>query len=245
MSSIHIRNIKKEDTDDGKTCLSALICENDSERTMTFSAPSKYREFLCADRADPFVVALLSKALKQGSNIECEAPVSEKLLYSLNHLYFSALTFVFHELKDSIVIAEKALPCQTNGITGLIISGDDYDSNVLSKLDQISEYKPEILLTDGKELSEDFFRDLDERKISVLPVTHNIDKFYPLDEISTKTIRRLAPVLALQGLIGQVLYIPQFNDREFQLDKNNPDRYEALSVECFSTDSLHLLFTPF
>ncbi len=245
MSNIYIRKSEIEETDEGNICLSAFIFENDAERKMKFEFPEKYKEYLTTDRADPFVAALVWKAMKQGSDIECEDPVSEKLLYSLNHLYIPALTFEFHDLKDAKVKANCALPCATRGATGVIVSGENHDSKVFGILDSVNEYKPLVLITDGKQLNDDFMKDLDERKIFVLPVVHNLDEYFSPEPAQTATIRRLSAALALQGLFSEIIYIPQYNDREFKLDPSNCDRYEVLSTECFSTDSLRFLLTAF
>ena len=243
MNSIHIGKSHITETADGLALLSADVTVNNIEKQICFSVPLQYRESLCEDRADPFVVAMIRTAMEQGRDIECEDPVSEKLLYSLNHFYIPTLAPVFEQLKQMKVIAEPATPCVTRDTTGIVCS--EYN-NVLEKLDQISEYKPEVIcVTSDKTLSNDLIDKLKEREISLLPVYSNLDQILDSDPEQTITIRRLAPVLALQGLLGTLIYIPQFSDIDFSFDPDSADHYENLSVECFSTDSLHMLFMPF
>lgn len=46
-----------------------------------FAVPSDIKSYLCTDRGDAFVVAMLWYAMITGSDIESEAPMSEKMVF--------------------------------------------------------------------------------------------------------------------------------------------------------------------
>ena len=56
-----------------------------------FAVPLEYKDSLCADRGDAFVVAMLWYAMVTESDIVCEAPVSEKMAFGIKHYLVPAL----------------------------------------------------------------------------------------------------------------------------------------------------------
>lgn len=60
------------------------VCWEKPDFALYFKLEDTYQEGLCTDRADAHVVAMLYYAMASGSDIESEAPVSTKLLYSIN-----------------------------------------------------------------------------------------------------------------------------------------------------------------
>lgn len=51
-----------------------------------FRVPMEFQDGICADRADAFVVGLVFYAMAVGTDIKCEMPVSDELLFNLNHI---------------------------------------------------------------------------------------------------------------------------------------------------------------
>lgn len=64
---------------------------DNSQKGLYFAVPLKFKDGLCADKADAFVVAMLWYAMTTGSDIKCEAPVSEQLYTMINNVLFPAL----------------------------------------------------------------------------------------------------------------------------------------------------------
>lgn len=62
----------------------SIINENGNEYVLRFGTYSEYARYLTDDRLDPFVVALLPRAMRRKENIKCMAPVSRSLLYQIN-----------------------------------------------------------------------------------------------------------------------------------------------------------------
>lgn len=59
--------------------------------SLWFSAPAEYAEYLCAERSDAFVIAMLWYAMITGSDIRFEAPLSGKLHNGLTQKLIPAL----------------------------------------------------------------------------------------------------------------------------------------------------------
>ena len=56
-----------------------------------FAVPIEYKEYLCVERGDAFVVAMLWYAMITGSDIESIAPVSEKMVFHITRYLIPAL----------------------------------------------------------------------------------------------------------------------------------------------------------
>lgn len=56
-----------------------------------FAVPKVYKQFLCPERSDAFIVAMLWYAMITGSDIEFEAPMSEKMGFNIQHFLIPAL----------------------------------------------------------------------------------------------------------------------------------------------------------
>ena len=56
-----------------------------------FAVPIEYKDYLCAERGDAFVVAMLWYAMIIGSDIESVAPLSEKMVFHITKYLIPAL----------------------------------------------------------------------------------------------------------------------------------------------------------
>ena len=56
-----------------------------------FAVPMEYKDCLCVERSDAFVVAMLWYAMITGSDIESEAPMSEKMVFHITRYLIPAL----------------------------------------------------------------------------------------------------------------------------------------------------------
>lgn len=67
---------------------------NADDSGLWFAVPVDLKEYLCKDRSDAFVVAMLWYAMVTGSDIESEAPMSEKMVFSIKSFLIPALCTV-------------------------------------------------------------------------------------------------------------------------------------------------------
>ncbi len=67
--------------------LCANVSIENENKIFYFEVNQRYRDYLCQDRADPFITALLNFSQTMGYDINCEQPVTERLLYQLQNYY--------------------------------------------------------------------------------------------------------------------------------------------------------------
>lgn len=79
-------------------------------REIWFEVGEEYGEYLCADRADAFLIGLLSVAMREGEDIVCEAPVTEMLLYNIQNYLLPCVTEHAHKLYRPMITAATVEP---------------------------------------------------------------------------------------------------------------------------------------
>ena len=57
-----------------------------------FEFEKRYKEYLCSERSDAFVMGLLSTAMENNMDIEFDAPISERLYYQLTNYYIPMIS---------------------------------------------------------------------------------------------------------------------------------------------------------
>ncbi len=104
-------------------------CWENDDFYLYFMVDINYAEDLCHDRSDAFVVALIYYAMVTGEDIMCDAPVSERLLYNLNHTLIPMLCNEHTGFKRIKIIAsaiKKAVPNKGAVATGMSCGVDSF-----------------------------------------------------------------------------------------------------------------------
>lgn len=85
-----IINKLKLETGGGKTYISSLVIDECSkeEKTIFFSVPNEYADYLVTENADAFVLAALIPAIVTRQHITVKAAVSDSLMYHLTSLRY-------------------------------------------------------------------------------------------------------------------------------------------------------------
>jgi len=99
MLTIHAPEIIEREKD---TVLQACFECNGTKDTLWFSTPKEWSKYLCCERGDAFLVALLPMAMKWGEDIKVFAPVSERLYYTLTKHFIKVLVDTypgFHQVQ--------------------------------------------------------------------------------------------------------------------------------------------------
>lgn len=110
------------ETVDGQVHLCARVSIYDRSTVLWFGVEKKYAKYF-TKRADPFLLAMLGTAMRRGLDIQCEAPVSQRLLYQLQYSYIPSLVGVGRAKKISIVAPfaygqEENVGAKATGFTG-------------------------------------------------------------------------------------------------------------------------------
>ena len=74
----------------GKVRVSAKVTI-ENEQILWIEFDEVYAEYVCWERSDAFLLAVLPIAMRRGMDVECEAPVGEELLYQLREYLLPAL----------------------------------------------------------------------------------------------------------------------------------------------------------
>ena len=71
-----------------KTKLIAVIDRPNKEPfSLFYEVDSEYTQYLCSESSDAFLLGILEYAMYWCMNIECTAPVTERLYYQLQNYY--------------------------------------------------------------------------------------------------------------------------------------------------------------
>ena len=242
-------------TGDGLVRLCADVTISGQKRQLWYGVEERYEVALVKDRSDPFVAALVRIAMQLDADIVCDEPISQRLLYKINHSYIPALASAFRDLKAVQVIAEPAGLHKTKGAVGCSCTFG-VDSLYTIMKNSRGEYPVTHICLfnagtfEGESGRETFRRHYKlvhtyakQRGLDSLFVDTNLHEVlnerYP--DVSAQRIFSI--VLALQGLFGIYHYASTFRDEHFRFSEYNCAYYDPLTVTCFSTDSLRFFLS--
>lgn len=151
-----------EEDMDGKTRLCACVTFKGQKQVMWFSVNSEYGRYLTQDRADAFVAALLTPAMRAGADIVSYAPVSKSLLYQLNQYLIPMMALnmssVFHLVILHAKLIQTVPDCDgavcTSGTAGVDCLFSLYQDQVLPA--DSDQKLTHLFLTSNELLSEAF-----------------------------------------------------------------------------------------
>lgn len=245
---------------------SRLTCDISIDKKIKkiwFEVDTKYEKYLTHERADAFLIGILSFAMRNSHDIKCCAPVTEELLYKIETYLIPSLTKYnqnFYASKISTCIA-PALK-HANGVgTGCSCGVDsmhaianyynpDYPSLKLTHLcinsvgafnECYSNYGIDKAKEERIQKAQEVAKALD------IPLIVTNSNFY--EEISqvhlyTHTYSSLFAIYALQKLWKVYFYGSSGYDfSSFSLKDNgtlDSGHYELLSLDCFSTSNLKI-----
>ncbi len=221
--------------------------------TLWFSVDEKYGKYLVDDRADAFVVGLLTTAMKDGMDIVCEAPVSRRLLYQLRHYLIPILAANlpgYHAIELRAESTDVKLPCAGAVATGWTGGVD----SMFTLMKTLHAEEPSRRLThlmiasngaleaeDNSALLKALVRKAEdgvaaELGLSVVGIDSNIQELVPEPFLAVAAYRHAAVILALQKLFGVYYSSAAYEFSRFSFDENNCFYYELVLFDNFRTD---------
>ena len=239
---------------DGFTRLCSVIRIGDKAQQLWYGVPTEQESALSVGRADPFVLALLPTALRQGLDISSEDPLSERLHFQLRNDLIPALVQTegpYHCVSLHTPLTDIPLPSQNAVATGF--SGGVDSLYTIYRHGQDCEYPLTHLavfncgIYEGKNYRQTF---LDacrrcgefarEQKLKTVFVDSNLYEVLPERYLDVGTFRLLSCALAVQGLVSIYLLSSGYPFEQFSLDVHNTACFDPLSVNCVSTESLQV-----
>lgn len=236
--------------------LCAQVELNGESQVMWISVLSEYGDYLADDRCDAFVAALLPKALREGRDLVCRAPVSRLLLYQINQYLIPILSAnidIFHRIT---LRAEAVSPLPTAG--NVCTGGTGGVDSMYSLLESMNI--PEgsrcklthLFLTsngaiergvpsDTLELMADRARRriIPGTELDVLTIDSNIHELLP-EEVFLHVVdfRHAAVLLALQKYFGTAMISATHSFDELMFTAGKSARYEFMVLNFLSTGNM-------
>lgn len=115
--------------ENGIAILECKILINDMEKNLFYEIDQEYKEYLCFERSDPFVIATLHYAMKHNHDIYSELPITASLHHNLVTYLIPILaknSDMLNEINLNIPIAEDALPTKGEVGTGMSCGIDSF-----------------------------------------------------------------------------------------------------------------------
>jgi hypothetical protein len=241
---------------ENETVLQATFECGDTKDTLWFSTTKEFGRYLCHERGDAFLVAMLLYAMKRGEDIRILAPISERLYYTLTKHFVKVIADMFPGYHRVQIIAEIAGQLENAGGVGTGLScGIDSFCTVIEHTDE--SCPPDYRLTHltffnvgasgdyGGEHARDLFHQrieavrpcADELHLPLVTLDSNINEILGMNFVQTHTYRNVAAVLALQKLFKIYYYSSSSTLQEFELNYLYSGRTDVYSLDMLSTES--------
>lgn len=247
-------------TADGNARLVAAIDFGSDAKEIWLEVDSKYAEYLCAERADAFLIALLPHAMRAGLDIESEAPVSERLKYQIEAYLIPSLVKYGRSLHASEIIAKTdSTPMHNAGGVGAGVSCGVDSLHILKN--QLNPACNSLKLTHltlnnvgafADEGSEQYNWTAQRAKslcgelgLEFVQTNSNLAEQLPIEFVRVHTYANVFAVYALQKLWKVFFYgSPGLDFQQyFSLNENDVKdaaHYDLLSLDSFSTQNLKI-----
>lgn len=241
----------------GRSRVIANIQSAEWTRDLWYEVPENYGQYLCHERSDAFLVGVLSYAMRNHLDVECEAPVGEELLYQLRTYFIPALVRNAKDLYETKIIANvDTCPIENAKGVGTGISCG-VDSLHAVALHAACEYPNQRLTHLVLNNVGSFWAHKEQRQWQIEHAKGFCDKFgfklivtdsnyadvIQLNHGLTHIFSSAFCILALQKLWHVYYYGSTYDFSRFSLNENDehdPAYYELLSVHALSTSSLRV-----
>jgi len=243
----------------GKSRLAAKVDIDGDSREVWFEVESQFEKYLCYERGDAFVVAILNYAMRYGHDMESKAPIGEDLYYQLTTDLIPALADNSKAMYHTKLIAEvdsTVLPNMGAVGTGISCGVDSFHSLAMETQGKFPKHKlthlafnnvgshgegeyAQKLFTERKGLAKKF---CEEFGFVYVEGNSNLHDAIPQNHLRSHTYSSMFSVFALQKLYSVYYYASSGHPYgHFSLKDNekfDAGDYELLSLKDFSTHSL-------
>lgn len=221
-----------------------------------FSTTNEFGCYLCHERGDAFLVAMLLYAMKRGEDIHILVPISERLYYTLTKHFVKVIADMFPGYRRIKIICDiDAGHVENAGGVGTGLScGVDSFCTVIEHTDE--SCPPNYKLTHltffnvgasgdyGGEHARDLFHQrieavrpcADELQLPLVTLDSNINEIMDMDFVPTHTYRNVAAVLSLQKLFRIYYYSSGYSLRQFELNHSDSSHYDVYALDMLSTN---------
>ena len=243
-----------------------VICDiqiDDELHSIWFQVEKEYGKYLCTERADAYVIGLLSYAMRNGHDIYCDVPITDELLYGIEQDLIPTLSKYSKKLQHIKIDAKTAPALKCGFAVGTSASfGVDSFSSIYNHIDsKFSDLNLTHLCINNVGAFNECYADYgvqnvkNERYVIAeqiaaelgLPLVKTDSNF--ADEIYqnhllTHTYSSVFAIYILQKL-WKVYYLASSgedysNFSVYKSEKKDCALYDLLSLQCFSTSGLKI-----
>lgn len=242
----------------------ARLCADitvDETKTLYYEVDKEYKEFLCDDRADAFLVGLLHTAMYDNLDIECECRVSERLLFQLNTYFVPIVSERMGDLYTiniSAPVTTDVVPTQKAVGTGISGGVDSFYTVMKYKDEKFGSNRITHILFNNivtADIEEERIRKqhnkdvLDKKQIAeelglnFVELYSNLYEFYRHPGIFNHyfTMQYASAPLALAHLFGVFYFSSSYTLDSFSLNYDKIPSgapFDLFTLDCASTESM-------
>lgn len=259
---IKIEKIWIENTEEFSRCCCDISVDQD-KRNVWFQVDREYGQYLCAERADAYVVGLLNWAMRENQNIISEIPVTEELLYNINTILIPSLSRYGKSLHNIKVEAPhgETLVCGDYVGTGCSCGVDSFSAiknhintsytehnlthlcinNVGSFNECYEDYGIEKVRKDRYQAADAVAMELN---LPIVKTDSNFAEVFPQNHYLSNTYSGCFAIYALQKM-WKTYYLASvgLDYSKFSIINNDTEdsaHYDLLTLQCFSTSGLRI-----
>jgi hypothetical protein len=223
-----------------------------------FHYPVEYCQYICNERSDAFLISILPYAMQHSFHIQCEAPVSERLLYQIRNYYIPVLAKAqknFHSITIEAQADNQILNIGKAVGTGLSCGVDSFYSVLKHINHPQTDYRLTHLVSmnvgsfgaQGGEFSQKWFREeltkarkvAHQMQLPLIEINSNLMEFYQQNHASSGTFRMAGAILGLQKLFSVYYISSGFSLNGFDITSEDNDDYDLFNLMVASNESTH------
>lgn len=240
-----------------KTRLYSRVSLKEKDYLLWYEVDNKYADYLCYEKADSFLIAVLPYAMIYSHDIKVvDVPVSERLVWQLKNLFIPALGKLsnYYKAIDLICdVSEKKYESFAVG-TGFSAGVDSFYTFLTNRNQQTIHYNitHAVFLNvgangsfGGNEARERYYKRIDlyrdylaEHGYEFVCVDSNVNEFSMLSFNYVHTFMSLSAIVAMQKLFKVYYYSGADGLDSFSLDPTDSAHYDLLTTQMFSTESV-------
>ena len=221
-----------------------------------FEYPREYKEYVCHEKCDAFIIAILPYAMQNKMDIISKIPISERLYYQIEKYYIPILSKYqksFFNIKLVTNLDNTNYNVGNAVGTGCSCGVDSFYS-ILSHIDTVSEdFKLTHLVSMnvgsfgpyGGDVSRKwFFEELEnankvanDLNIPLITIDSNLMEFYEQNHAYSGTVRMMGAILGLQKLFSKYYISSGFDLKDFDITAEDNDDYDLFNTMVGSNES--------
>lgn len=242
-----------------KSRLCSVLTENDKTYEMWFEVDAEYEKYLCTERIDAFVLAVLMYCLKNSIDIRSDWVISRQMYYQLTNSYIETLgnhTDAFQPIHIYVPTSDEKLE-NAGGVGTGVSGGVDSFCSILKHYQlgaELENYSLTHLTFFNAGSHGDFGGDearalfkkraevgkaiAGELELPIVIIDSNLSEFVQMPFLPTASIRNLAMVMSVQKLFSKYYFSSGEPIHWFHVDPTENDNYDLLNTYVCSNENV-------